>query len=81
MCNFPEVQSKAAAEIENFISLNGRLPTFDEREQLPYCVCLIKESIRFSPTAPFGIPHRITQDGKFFFSLTYCELLINVFIL
>lgn len=66
MSIYTEVQSKAAAEIANFISLNGRLPKFGEREQLPYSICVIKECMRIRPTAPFGVPHTASEDGKYY---------------
>lgn len=62
---YPDVQSKAASEIASFVSLNGRLPRFDEREQLPYCVCVLKESMRFRPPLAFGVPHIASEDSKY----------------
>lgn len=64
MCCFPQVQRKAAAEVDEFIRLNGRLPVFSERLQLPYCIAVIKECLRFRPTTSFGIPHAVYDDGK-----------------
>ncbi|CAO3632019.1 unnamed protein product [Mucor hiemalis] len=59
---YPDVQIKAASEIASFVSINGRLPRFDEREQLPYCVCVLKESMRFRPPLAFGVPHIASED-------------------
>ncbi|KAL0582115.1 hypothetical protein ABG067_008192, partial [Albugo candida] len=33
MCNYPEVQKKVSAEIDEFVKLNGRLPEFSERTE------------------------------------------------
>lgn len=60
-----EVQSKAAEEIAKFISSNGRLPKFDEREQLPYCISVIKECLRMKAVVPFGVPHAATENSKY----------------
>lgn len=65
MCHHPEVQKAVSAEIDEFIRLNGRAPVFTERTQLPYCVSVIKESMRFRPTTPFGLPHTTHNDRKF----------------
>lgn len=65
MCHHPEVQRAIAAEIDEFIALNGRTPIFTERTQLPYCVSVIKECMRYRPTSPFGLPHTTPNDSKF----------------
>ena len=66
MSNYLEEQRKAAAEIDAFIQLNGRLPNFNERTQVPYCISFIKECMRFKPTTAFGIPHAVYNDGKIY---------------
>lgn len=88
MALYTEAQSKAAAEITDFISSNGRLPTFDEREQLPYCISVIKECMRMRAVVPFGVPHAATEDSKyhrissskkkFTLPLTFLHLLVEV---
>jgi cytochrome P450 len=65
MCNYPQVQRMASIEIDRFIKLNGRLPNFKERTQLPYCISVIKECMRFKPTTSFGIPHAVKNDGEY----------------
>lgn len=65
MCNHPDVQKKVSAEIDKFIKLNGHLPHFDEREQIPYCISVIKECMRYKPTTPFGLIHVTRKDCKF----------------
>ncbi|GAA5804557.1 cytochrome P450 [Helicostylum pulchrum] len=62
MCNYPQVQKRAAAEIDHFVSLYHRLPLFSERNSLPYCISMLKECMRFKPTTPFGLPHQADQD-------------------
>ncbi|KAG2196313.1 hypothetical protein INT47_009308 [Mucor saturninus] len=62
MCNHPEVQIAASAELDSFIKKNGRLPLFNERTELPYCVSVMKECMRYRPTTPFGVPHTTQKD-------------------
>ncbi|KAG2204058.1 hypothetical protein INT47_007052 [Mucor saturninus] len=62
MCHYPLAQKKAADEIDAFIKLNGRLPEFSKRTQLPYCVSMMKEGMRFRPIGAFGIPHKMDAD-------------------
>lgn len=63
MCNHPEVQKKVADEIDQFIKANGRVPEFTEREQVPYCISVMKECMRYKPPTPFGLPHAVREDG------------------
>lgn len=65
MCNHPEVQEKVADEIDQFIKANGRVPEFTEREQVPYCISVMKECMRYKPATPFGLPHAVREDGTY----------------
>ena len=49
----PEAQKKAQAEID---SVTGQkyLPTFDDRNSMPYVSALLKEALRWESVAPFG---------------------------
>jgi cytochrome P450 len=70
MCHHPEVQKKAAAEIDDFVARNGHLPTFKERNEVPYCISVTKECMRYRPTGPFSLPHATTEDSKWINSTT-----------
>jgi cytochrome P450 len=50
----PEIQRQAQAEIERVVG-KDRLPTIDDRKDLPYTMALITEVLRWSPVAPMGI--------------------------
>lgn len=63
MCNYPTVQQRVVAEIDQFIEKNGRIPEFTEREEVPYCISVIKECMRYKPTTPFGLPRAVHEDG------------------
>lgn len=51
MTLYPEAQKKAQAEIDRVVGKN-RLPTFEDRRDLPYVECLIKELLRWSIVTP-----------------------------
>ncbi|KAE8374971.1 cytochrome P450 [Aspergillus bertholletiae] len=61
MALYPEVQRKAQEEINRVIGPN-KLPTFDDRDKLPYIDALVKETLRWHPVGPMGIPHLVTED-------------------
>lgn len=48
MLLFPEARDKAQAEIDSVVGTH-RLPTFADRENLPYVEALMKELIRWHP--------------------------------
>jgi cytochrome P450 len=64
LVNHPEVQEKIFNELDKFINANGRLPSFSDREETPYCLSVMKECMRLKPTTPFGLPHEATSDCK-----------------
>ncbi|KAG6856468.1 hypothetical protein H0H87_004047 [Tephrocybe sp. NHM501043] len=53
MALHPDVAKKAQAEIDSVIG-NDRLPTFDDRSELPYVDALAKEVLRWHVVAPMG---------------------------
>lgn len=61
MLLYPQVQRKAQEEIDSVVGTH-RLPTFSDRENLPYLNAIVKESIRWWPIAPMGFPHTATES-------------------
>ncbi|KAI9445682.1 cytochrome P450 [Lactarius psammicola] len=61
MLAYPEVQSRAHAELEEVVG-SARPPTFADLPSLPYIRAMVKETLRWSPTVPFGVPHASTED-------------------
>jgi hypothetical protein len=51
----PEVQKRAQEELDS-VSGPNKLPTFEDRPNLPYIDAVVKESLRWHPVAPMGIP-------------------------
>ncbi|KAF7329985.1 O-methylsterigmatocystin oxidoreductase [Mycena kentingensis (nom. inval.)] len=67
MLLFPEAHDKAQAEIDAVVGAGAgasphRLPTFADRERLPYVEALMKELLRWHPVGRLCIPHRALED-------------------
>lgn len=56
MCNYPETQRKIQEELDRVIGPN-RLPTWEDKDNLPYLNAAILELMRWKHFAPFGLPH------------------------
>jgi hypothetical protein len=54
MTLFPDVQKKAQAEIDAVVGPD-RLPSFADRDSLPYTEALVKEVFRWSVVGPIGM--------------------------
>ncbi|KAG1907690.1 cytochrome P450 [Suillus fuscotomentosus] len=61
MTLFPDVQKKAQAEIDAVVGTD-RLPSFADRNSLPYIEALVKEALRWNVVVPIGIPHCVSED-------------------
>ena len=61
MVVYPEVQVRAQAELDEVVG-RSRPPTFADVPSLPYIRAMVKETLRWSPIAPFGVPHASTED-------------------
>jgi cytochrome P450 len=64
MSLYPDVQAKAQAEIDRVIG-SSRLPTFSDRESLPYIDAIVKETVRWHTVAPVAVPHKADEDDIF----------------
>jgi len=60
MVLYPEVQKKAQAEIDSVVG-EKRLPTWSDHDNMPYVATLVKEAMRWRPTAPLGFPHALSE--------------------
>ncbi|KAH7929012.1 cytochrome P450 [Leucogyrophana mollusca] len=61
MMNYPEVQKRAQAEIDSVVG-KDRLPTFEDRPSLPFVEAVLRETQRWRPVLPLGVPHATTND-------------------
>ena len=64
MVMYPEAQRKAQEELDRVIGVN-RLPTFGDRESLPYLSALLKEVLRWHPVGAVAIPRRTLDDDEY----------------
>lgn len=64
MTTYPEAQKKAQAELDAVIGPD-RLPTFEDRDSLPYVNALLKETTRWHPVLPLAIPHKTTEEDVY----------------
>ncbi|KAG2230874.1 hypothetical protein INT48_003037 [Thamnidium elegans] len=63
LCHYPEVQKKLADEVDAFINKYKRIPTFEDRLELPYYISVQKECLRYRPPVYFGVPRKASADG------------------
>ncbi|KAH9996919.1 cytochrome P450 [Russula vinacea] len=61
MVAHPEIQKRAQDELDTVVG-RSRTPTFADAPNLPYIQALVKESLRWRPVLPLGIPHTTTED-------------------
>ncbi|PPQ72980.1 hypothetical protein CVT25_004560 [Psilocybe cyanescens] len=58
----PEATQKAQKELDRVVG-RDRLPTFADREHLPYTNAFVLEVLRWHSVTPTGVPHRVTEDN------------------
>ncbi|KAG2090009.1 cytochrome P450 [Suillus discolor] len=64
MVLYPEVQKRAQAEIDSVVG-KERLPTFEDRASLPYIEAVLRETWRWQPVTPLGVPHATSSDDVY----------------
>lgn len=63
MVLYPEVQKKVQDELDRVVGTE-RLPSLEDRGNLPYTDAVLKETLRLNPVAPLGIEILILQSSK-----------------
>ncbi len=61
---YPDVQKKAQAELDRVIG-EGRLPSFEDYQSLPYIQAVILEILRWMPVVPMGVVHRVMVEDEY----------------
>ncbi|KAH8990412.1 cytochrome P450 [Lactarius hatsudake] len=61
MVTYPEVQKRAQAELDAVVG-RSRTPTFADFQHLPYIRAMVKETLRWRPVGPLGVPHCSSED-------------------
>ncbi|KAJ8036823.1 Cytochrome P450 1B1 [Holothuria leucospilota] len=77
MAEFPEIQAKVAAEVDKVVG-RDRLPSLNDRENLPYTLATLYEVMRFSSVVPLALPHATSQDvniGQLFVKIKEKEII------
>ncbi|EIW74862.1 cytochrome P450 [Coniophora puteana RWD-64-598 SS2] len=60
----PEAQARAYADIVRACGAD-RIPTFEDREDLPYIDAILRETERWYPVLPLGLPHSVSEDDTY----------------
>lgn len=63
MIMFPNVVKAAQDELDRVCG--HRMPELDDAPELPYVRGCVKESLRWMPASPLGIPHALTRDDEY----------------
>ena len=61
MLLFPEISKRVYEEIIS-VTDGNRLPQISDRASLPFTEAVWKESIRWNPFIPIGVPHVNSRD-------------------
>ena len=61
MLHAPEAQNRARQELDQ-VTGGARLPTFEDRDALPYVRAVAKEVLRWEQVIPMGVPHVSRKD-------------------
>ncbi|KAF7372757.1 Cytochrome P450 2B19 [Mycena sanguinolenta] len=59
---YPKWIPRAQREIDAIVG-EDRLPSFKDRPCLPFVEAIVRETLRWRPAAPFGVPHQSTADN------------------
>ena len=64
MARDTHVVKKAQQQLDGVLG-GERLPEHSDMDQLPYITAVIKETFRWAPPIPVGIPHRLMEDDVY----------------
>ncbi|KAJ6511478.1 cytochrome P450 [Mycena vitilis] len=64
MMLYPDVQRKAQTELDMVVGRH-RLPGFEDRNNLTYTSCIVKELLRWRPVAAIAAPHYTTAADEY----------------
>ncbi|KAJ7120737.1 cytochrome P450 [Mycena crocata] len=57
----PNVQKRAQEELDRVVG-RDRMPTFADREHMPFIAAMVRETLRWKTVAPIGVPHQSIED-------------------
>ncbi|KAF8682651.1 cytochrome P450 [Rhizoctonia solani] len=64
MAMYPEVQTKAQAEVDSILCGN-RFPEIEDQQSMPYVEAVIKEALRWRSVLPLGVSHACIEDDDY----------------
>lgn len=64
MVSYPHFITTAREELDRVIGPD-RLPTLDDRENLPYVAAVVEETLRWRSLAPGGVPHATLKEDTY----------------
>ncbi|XP_006459503.1 hypothetical protein AGABI2DRAFT_116470 [Agaricus bisporus var. bisporus H97] len=75
-----DVQRQAQSEIDAVLGPE-RLPTFSDLSDLPYFSAVLKETLRWNPIAPIGVPHLTTDEDVYdgYYIPKDCIVMSNIY--
>ena len=64
MARNTHIVKKAQQQLDGLLG-GERLPEHSDMDQLPYITAVIKETLRWAPPVPIGVPHRLMEDDVY----------------
>jgi hypothetical protein len=64
MARNTHVVKKAQKQLDE-VTGGERLPDHSDMAELPYITAIIKETLRWAPPLPIGVPHRLMEDDVY----------------
>ena len=64
MALYPAVQKRIQDEIDGAVGTD-RLPTLGDRPSLPLVDAVVRETLRWRPVVPLGVPHTAIKDDVY----------------
>ncbi|KAK5994113.1 Cytochrome P450 monooxygenase CLM2 [Cladobotryum mycophilum] len=61
MIKFPGAQRRAQEEIDR-VTGGTRLPTLEDKDNMPFVEAVVWEALRWWPILPTGVPHALSED-------------------
>lgn len=65
LCYYPDVQRNISRELNRFIVLNGRQPTFSDRSRLPCYASFQEQCFRYHAISITNTSQKPSKDSKF----------------
>ncbi|KAH9829079.1 cytochrome P450 [Rhodofomes roseus] len=66
MLHNPDALKRAQLEVDEVVPVaQGRLPSWEDEERLPWVIACIKETLRRRPPTIMGVPHRADADDVY----------------